>query len=290
MASPSSNSSRLLKRISIISSRPRPFRVAVLGQNGVGKTALAVRFVTRRYIGEYDPFLERVYNCQRSIQGNMVDFEVLDTAGLNENSKLKEHIRWADAIVLMYDVTDRCSFIECSRLKFLINAHSRRSRRRSGSDPDTELSGSIPVSLVANKKDKEKDRMVLVEEGANRSLQLNCVSFNEVSVREDLEDIVDIFEELYSFCKKQRKYRFLGSSKLSLNVEKVGSSSEEDAEDKEGSDSISVKNGGAISPGGRSLGNGSRRGTLFAPAPEILPDSPIQRVRSRRREAFYTFS
>jgi hypothetical protein len=41
---------------------------------------------------------------------------------------LEANIRWADVFILMYSVTDKCSFDECSRLKFLINYNKRRRR------------------------------------------------------------------------------------------------------------------------------------------------------------------
>lgn len=41
---------------------------------------------------------------------------------------LEANIRWADAFILMYSVTDKCSFDECNRLKFLINYNKRRKK------------------------------------------------------------------------------------------------------------------------------------------------------------------
>lgn len=53
---------------------------------------------------------------------------------ININSSLKEtgllnletNIRWAEVFILVYSVTDKCSFDECNRLKFLINYNKRR--------------------------------------------------------------------------------------------------------------------------------------------------------------------
>lgn len=47
-------------------------------------SAMVVRFITRRYIGEYDPSLEKVYSFQTIIDNEMVYFDILDTAGQPE--------------------------------------------------------------------------------------------------------------------------------------------------------------------------------------------------------------
>jgi hypothetical protein len=47
---------------------------------------------------------------------------------------LEANIRWAEAFILMYSVTDKCSFDECNRLKFLINYNKRRRRLGSNSN------------------------------------------------------------------------------------------------------------------------------------------------------------
>lgn len=46
----------------------------------------------------------------------------------SDSANLETNIRWADAFILMYSVTDKCSFDECNRLKFLINYNKRRKK------------------------------------------------------------------------------------------------------------------------------------------------------------------
>ncbi|KAL1460054.1 hypothetical protein WDU94_011994 [Cyamophila willieti] len=93
--------------------------------------ALVVRFITKRFIGEYDPTLEKTYTFHTVMENEMIYFEILDTAGQpyeTNNATLETNIRWAEAFILMYSVTDKCSFDECNRLKFLINYNKRRKR------------------------------------------------------------------------------------------------------------------------------------------------------------------
>uniref|UniRef100_A0A3B3I9X3 small monomeric GTPase n=1 Tax=Oryzias latipes TaxID=8090 RepID=A0A3B3I9X3_ORYLA len=56
-------------------------KLAVFGRAGVGKSALVVRFLTRRFIWEYDPTLESTYRHQANIDDEVVTMEILDTAG-----------------------------------------------------------------------------------------------------------------------------------------------------------------------------------------------------------------
>lgn len=42
---------------------------------------MVVRFITRRFIGEYDPNLEKIYSFSTIIDNEMVLFEILDAAG-----------------------------------------------------------------------------------------------------------------------------------------------------------------------------------------------------------------
>jgi tRNA U34 5-carboxymethylaminomethyl modifying GTPase MnmE/TrmE len=56
-------------------------KVTVLGDGGVGKTALTVQFMTNHWIEEYDPTIEDVYRKQISVLGEIYLLDVLDTAG-----------------------------------------------------------------------------------------------------------------------------------------------------------------------------------------------------------------
>jgi hypothetical protein len=44
--------------------------------------AMVVRFITKRFIGEYDS-QERIYNFNAVIDNETVNFEILDSCGIN---------------------------------------------------------------------------------------------------------------------------------------------------------------------------------------------------------------
>lgn len=188
--------------------RPKTLKVMVLGQSGVGKSAMVVRFITKRYIGEYDPTLEKIYTFHTVIDNEMVYFDILDTAGQSTDSEflgLEANIKWAEAFILMYSVTDKCSFDECYRLKFLINYNKRKRRLGGGSVGGKDGIGDIPVVLVGNKIDQVEDRMVSMEEGQKRSKEIGCVCFYEISVRESIEQVWEVFCDVCRFWRLQSK-------------------------------------------------------------------------------------
>jgi len=51
----------------------------------------------------------------------------------------------------------------------------------------------VPVILVGNKVDQQYDRMVTYAEGRKRCEELGCVAFHEISVREDVDQVGQIF-------------------------------------------------------------------------------------------------
>ncbi|XP_062552464.1 ras-related and estrogen-regulated growth inhibitor isoform X2 [Armigeres subalbatus] len=187
-------------------SKTKPFRVMVLGQSGVGKTAMVVRFITKRFIGEYDPNLEKVYTFHTLVDNEVVQFEILDAAGQPNEADcmtLEANIRWAEAFILMYSVADKCSFDECNRLKFLINYNKRR-RRLGSYSKDTLL--DVPVILVGNKIDQIGDRMVSTEEGQRRAKEISCACFHEISVRESIDQVTGVFRDACRFWRVLNRY------------------------------------------------------------------------------------
>ncbi|XP_044044590.1 ras-related and estrogen-regulated growth inhibitor isoform X1 [Siniperca chuatsi] len=147
-----------------------PVKLLILGAQNTGKTALCVRFITKRFIGEYDHKKEVTYRCSRVVDQEAVDLEILDIACKESSvASLESSIRWADGFLLLYSITQRLSFLEVPRLKKLID--------------QTKQSLVVPTVLVANKADLEIGREVTTEEGQRLAKDLSC-GFRELSVAE----------------------------------------------------------------------------------------------------------
>jgi len=164
-------------------------RIVVLGMFSVGKSALTVRYLTRRYIGEYRSNTDLLYRQTVTINNSPVEVEIIDVSGDTRDSNFPiEQIQWADGCVIVYSITDRKSF------KYATDALEHLQKVKPVS--------SVPVTLLGNKADLEHLREVDEVEGRSVALQNGC-QFYEVSVAENSADLYQAFEFLLNETRCQ---------------------------------------------------------------------------------------
>ncbi|XP_045113854.1 ras-related and estrogen-regulated growth inhibitor-like isoform X1 [Portunus trituberculatus] len=197
-------------------------KIAVLGAPGVGKSALIVRFLTKRYIGEYDHQAEQRYRNEILVDGEPVLFEILDTCNKTmEALPSQETINWADGFLLVYSITDRQSFNWVKRVRLHIcerKAGGRGSGLSSAATltptpplpPSGGMGGDIsptlgpPMVLLANKADMVHLRQVSTEEGEILAKDLECF-FCEVAASEHVMQVANAFHEVFKEVQNMRK-------------------------------------------------------------------------------------
>ncbi|XP_074594948.1 ras-related and estrogen-regulated growth inhibitor-like protein [Brevipalpus obovatus] len=143
-------------------------KLLVLGSRGVGKSAVVVRFLTKRYIGEYQSNIDILYKKDYRADDITASLEILDISGKQKYScrELEENILWANGFVVLYDISDRDSLIEAQ--VYLETINSIRSIAQT------------PIILIANKRDLEAGREVPISDGRNLAVQFGG-QFFEVS-------------------------------------------------------------------------------------------------------------
>ncbi|XP_007257097.2 ras-like protein family member 11B [Astyanax mexicanus] len=197
---------RLVQNMSTIAEYPaasdcttsRVLKIAVIGGSGVGKTALVVRFLTKRFIGDYERNAGNLYSREVQLDGDQVAIQVQDTPGVQVNANglsctdhVTRSIQWADAVVMVYSVTDHRSFDLISQLHQLVsNAHGERSN-------------IPPIILLANKADLLHVRRVDAQQGPLLASALGCF-FYEVSASEDYSQVHGAFHRLCRELAKQQ--------------------------------------------------------------------------------------
>ncbi|KAK0053327.1 ras-related and estrogen-regulated growth inhibitor [Biomphalaria pfeifferi] len=162
-------------------------KIVILGGSAVGKTAFAVRYITKRYIGDYAPNTELMYTHRLVGSRDDVTLEILDTAFQMPNDILEKHVKWADGFILMYSVTSRVSYQEACKLKETVFQHR-------GAD--------LPIVLVSNKHDLLTARAVTDDECDNLAGEMDCPRF-QISVAEGQDGVNEAMEELLVLIKRQ---------------------------------------------------------------------------------------
>ncbi|KAJ3444924.1 ras-like protein rasd [Anaeramoeba flamelloides] len=136
-------------------------KLVVVGGGGVGKSAITIQFVKNYFVDVYDPTIEDSYRRQMLIDKETCLLDILDTAGQEEYSTLKDsYMREGEGFLVVYAINSRNSFDEVSNLKEEITQAK-----------DME---EVPMIIVGNKNDLENERQVSKVEGTDLARSFNC--------------------------------------------------------------------------------------------------------------------
>ncbi|KAK3508408.1 hypothetical protein QTP70_028159 [Hemibagrus guttatus] len=149
----------------------REYKLVMLGEGGVGKSAIIMQFISHRFPEDHDPTIGGItnrikdaYKTQIRIDDEPANLDILDTAGQAEFTAMRDqYMRAGEGFIISYSITDRRSFQEARHFKQLI------CRVRHTVD--------TPVVLVGNKSDLAHMRQVSVEEGNELAREFQCPFF-----------------------------------------------------------------------------------------------------------------
>ncbi|EIE79843.1 hypothetical protein G6F46_006460 [Rhizopus delemar] len=166
----------------------REYKLVMVGGGGVGKSALTIQFIQSHFVDEYDPTIEDSYRKQCVIDSETALLDVLDTAGQEEYSAMREqYMRNGEGFLLVYSITSRMSFDEISTFYQQICRVKDRDY--------------FPMVLVGNKCDLESDRQVSSQEGKDLAKQFGC-QFIETSAKQKIH----VEEAFFEVVKDIRRY------------------------------------------------------------------------------------
>jgi len=116
------------------------YKLVVVGAGGVGKSALTIQLIQNHFVPEYDPTIEDSYRKQVVIDGETCLLDILDTAGQEEYSAMRDqYMRTGEGFLIVFAVNNATSFEE-------INAYREQIKRVKDAD-------EVPMVLVGNKCD-----------------------------------------------------------------------------------------------------------------------------------------
>jgi len=169
------------------------YKLVVLGDGGVGKTALTIQLCLNHFVETYDPTIEDSYRKQVVIDDQPCVLEVLDTAGQEEYTALRDQwIRDGEGFLLVYSISSRSTFERVERFReqiFRVKDHE-----------------NVPLMLVGNKCDKVTEREVSREEGYHMARRL-CCDFIETSAK----TCVNVERSFYSVVRMIRARKELST-------------------------------------------------------------------------------
>ncbi|KAL5373458.1 Ras- protein rsr1 [Paraphaeosphaeria sporulosa] len=148
----------------------REYHIVVLGSGGVGKSCLTAQFVQNVWIESYDPTIEDSYRKAIEVDGRHVILEILDTAGTEQFTAMRElYMKTGQGFLLVFSITSMSSLYELQELREQI--------RRIKEDDN------VPMVLVGNKSDLEDDRAVPRARAFKLSQEWGGVPYYEASAR-----------------------------------------------------------------------------------------------------------
>jgi len=163
--------------------------MTVVGAGAVGKSAITVRFIAGNFVEKYDPTIEDSYRKQIEIDGSACVLDIMDTAGQEEYSALRDqYMKTGEGFILVYSVISRASF------EYAIKLRGNIIRLKEAQD--------FPIVLVGNKKDLE-ERQIQETEGKGQADKFG-IPFVETSAKLN-ENIHDAFFELVRHINKYRE-------------------------------------------------------------------------------------
>lgn len=120
------------------------YKVVILGDGGVGKSCLTMRFTENNFIAEYDPTIENLFQRTITLDDQTFKLEILDTAGQEEYSIMQnQYIMAGDGFMIVFSVANRRSFSEVKKFFESIIA--------------VKEDLSYPMVLVGNKSDLKRE-------------------------------------------------------------------------------------------------------------------------------------
>ena len=159
------------------------FKLVMIGNTCVGKSAIVKRFCDHKYLPPYDPTIGVDFSAAhlKIDSENTVKLQIWDTAGQESFSAIiRSYYRGVAGVVMVYDICNRKSF---NKLNFWLNELNN----------NKDINHPIPVILVGHKLDRTI-RRVSRKEGEEFANKYG-LSYIEASAKTDY-NIEEIFQTI----------------------------------------------------------------------------------------------
>jgi small GTP-binding protein len=169
--------------------RPLLIKLLLIGDSGVGKSCLLLRFTDNNFNDSYITTIGIDFKIREDeIDGQKCKLQIWDTAGQERFRTITSaYYRGAHGIALVYDTTSRETYENVSYWMKHMKTYA-----------DTD----VCKILIGNKIDMKEKRVVQTSEGQQLATQYNC-DFYETSAKTG-ENVEQTFMEFAKEIKKRR--------------------------------------------------------------------------------------
>ncbi|KAL9255041.1 Ras-related protein, partial [Drosera capensis] len=167
------------------------FKLLLIGDSGVGKSCLLLRFADDSYVESYISTIGVDFKIRTVEQdGKTIKLQIWDTAGQERFRTItSSYYRGAHGIIIVYDVTDQQSFENVKQWL---------------SEIDRYASDNVVKLLVGNKSDLTSNRVVSYESGKEFADEIG-VPFLETSAK-NASNVEEAFMTMASEIKKRSPF------------------------------------------------------------------------------------
>jgi Ras-related protein Rab-1A len=181
------------------------FKILIIGDSGVGKTGLLLRFTDDTFTESYISTIGVDFKIKTiEMDGKYIKMQIWDTAGQERFRTItSSYYRGAHGIILVYDVTDSESFNNIQQWLYEINRYSNK---------------DVCKLLVGNKTDKEDKRVITTFSGEEYAQHLG-IDFIETSAKNS-DNVDNAFLNLSRQIKNRMKNSYVSTNKTT-NISKT---------------------------------------------------------------------
>lgn len=167
------------------------YKLVVVGAGGVGKSALTIQLIQNHFVDEYDPTIEDSYRKQVVIDGETCLLDILDTAGQEEYSAMRDqYMRTGEGFLLVFAVNSAKSFED-------IGTYREQIKRVKDAE-------EVPMVLVGNKCDLQAWAVNMNQ--AREIAKQYGIPFVETSAKTRM-GVDDAFYTLVREIRKDKEHR-----------------------------------------------------------------------------------
>ena len=160
-----------------------PYKVVLLGESGVGKTCIIAQFTNGTFDANTVTSLtaQFIRKTMEFADKKAITFDIWDTAGQEKYRSLaKIFYKDAKAIVLVYDITSKDSFVQMKEYWY------EQIKQQGNKD--------VIIAVAANKGDLYEKRVISNEEGEEFAKQIGAI-FATTSAKDD-SGILELFQNI----------------------------------------------------------------------------------------------